>query len=133
MCMYILSLYTHVCARTGRRDAVGALSSFWCCSQAHRGRQHGARVRARLGVQAGKSPRGCHLLGVTAAKASAGTGTLPSACLQCCPKQSSWSLTSAGFSCILSCSNKSEEAAPALESRQCRQMGSISPRPCCCR
>lgn len=78
MCVCIFYLYTHMSVHDGLERCRGGSALFLCSSQAHRGRQHGARVRARLGVQAGKSPRGCHLLGVTVAKASAGTGTLPS-------------------------------------------------------
>lgn len=52
--------------------------------------------------------------------------------LQCWPNHSSWSLTSVGFICICFCSNKSEEAASALEVPQFPWVRSIVPWPGCC-
>lgn len=131
MCVCIFYLYTHMSVHDGLERCRGGSALFLCAP---------ARLTEAGSTGLGYGPgwgskRVNHPGDVTSLELLwlklRGHRHSSQCFLQCCPNRSSWSLTSAGFSCILSCSNKSEEAAPALESLQCRQMGSISPRPCC--
>lgn len=106
--MYIsfMSVHTRVLAWAGRCPGGPELS--WVLQ----GRQPRAPAQAGLRVQ-----RLNHSSSITSLghPSKPPLHSCPVLNLQCCPAHSSWSLTSVGFSCACSCSNKSEGAAPALE------------------
>lgn len=122
VCVHLLSVCADTCAGRGREGLWRPWALLGCSRE---GTQGSCTAWAR--DPGNKSLQQCHFL---RAPQQAPPASLPGLNLQCCPNHSSWSLASVGFSCVCSCSNKSEEAAPALGVLQCPWVGSTVPWQC---
>lgn len=120
MCASPLCLYMARHSWHGQGGAVEALSSPWVLQ----GRQPRAPAQAGLGVQWVN-----HSSSVTSSghPGKPPLHSCPVLNLQSCPNHSSQLFASVGFSCVCSCSNKSEEAGPACRFSSAPGWAALSP------